>query len=189
MDIKIYLKIIVSQCSGLGSTFHKITQTLEKSMKFSHQIEIPHRSFFAVWMQQYAFHFSRLRFVSGGYNNASRTLTFVKVTSSTSQKSTWRGLVIQPIGVYEITCAACAPLYRGRVLVLIRFWIWIQDQFYTFFNITRYGILRYSNWWIFHSCGAQICVPISNTVQFVQHLQQLDSRCQFLYAQWFDCNV
>jgi len=27
---------------------------------------------------------SRLRFVSGGYNNASRTLTFVKVTSSTS---------------------------------------------------------------------------------------------------------
>jgi len=31
-------------------------QTLEKSMKFSHQIGIPYRSFFAVWMQLYAFH-------------------------------------------------------------------------------------------------------------------------------------
>jgi len=30
--------------NGLGFKFHKIMQTLEKSMKFSHQIWIPYRS-------------------------------------------------------------------------------------------------------------------------------------------------
>ena len=53
------------------SKFHKIMQTLEKSMKFSHQIGIPYRSFFAVWMQQYAYHFNSIfEFTNLWYCNA-----------------------------------------------------------------------------------------------------------------------
>jgi len=49
------------------------------------------------------------------------------------------------------------PAGNGRILVLIRSWIWMQDDISTFLAIARKGICG----------GAQVCVPSRTRVNFL----------------------
>ena len=64
------------------------------------------------------------------------------------------------------------PSRSSYILMLIQFWVCIQNHFSTLFNnITIYGILRYflasvihNDWCIFHGCRAQVCPPVSHSL-------------------------